>query len=65
MNEFHDRLGKTIVSFAEQGFNACLYWENENVDEFVSLCPTSAITGEGLPDLMTYLALQCQTRIPK
>ena len=31
--------------------------ENENVEEYISLCPTSAITGEGLPDLMTYLAL--------
>ena len=27
--------------------------------------PTSAITGEGLPDLITYLTLQCQTRIPQ
>ncbi len=59
MTEFQDRVQKTILAFAEQGFNACLYWENENVEEFVSLCPTSAITGEGLPDLMTYLSLMC------
>ena len=43
----------------------CLYWENENVEEFLSLVPTSAITGEGLPDLMTYLIKMCQERIPK
>lgn len=42
-----------------------MYWENEDIEEFVSLCPTSAITGEGLPDLLTYLVSQCQTRIPK
>ena len=53
------------MAFAEEGFNACLYWENENTEEFVSFCPTSAITGEGLPDLMSYLVHQCQTRIPK
>ena len=51
--------------FAEQGLNTILYWQNENVDEFSSLCPTSAITGEGLPDLMTYLSWQCQNRIPQ
>jgi translation initiation factor 5B len=64
-NEFKDRCEKTILLFAEQGLNTILYWQNENVDEFISLCPTSAITGEGLPDLMTYLSYQCQTRIPK
>ena len=42
-----------------------MYWENDDISEFVSLCPTSAITGEGLPDLMTYLCMQCQTRIAK
>lgn len=56
---------KTIVAFAEQSLNACLYWENENVEEYYSLVPTSAITGEGLPDLMTYLCKMCQVRIPK
>jgi translation initiation factor 5B len=45
--------------------NAALYWENDNLDEYLSMVPTSAITGEGLPDLMTYLCSMCQTRIPK
>lgn len=26
--EFRDRLNKTILAFAEQGFNSCVYWEN-------------------------------------
>lgn len=29
------------------------------------MIPTSAITGEGLPDLMTYLCKMCQERIPE
>jgi translation initiation factor 5B len=28
MQEFKDRTEKAILAFAEQGFNACLYWEN-------------------------------------
>lgn len=55
--EFKTRTEKAMLAFAEQGLNTMLYWENENVEEYISLCPTSAITGEGLPDLMTYLAL--------
>lgn len=59
LSDFENRKTKAIVDFAEEGFNACLYWENQDVDEYLSLVPTSAITGEGLADLMTYLALQC------
>lgn len=64
-SEFEDRLAKATVAFAEQGFNACIYYENPDIEEYVSFVPTSAITGEGLPDLMTYLCLMCQERIPK
>lgn len=64
-NEFKDRLEKATLAFAEQGFNSIVYWENESVEEFVSFVPTSAITGEGLPDLITYLTKQCITRIPQ
>lgn len=65
VKEYEDRLGKTIVAFAEQGFNSCVYFENPDMNEYISFVPTSGITGEGLPDLMTYLVQQCQTRICK
>ena len=62
--EFRDRLEKTYVAFAEEGFNAIVYWENQDINDYISFVPTSAITGEGLPDLMTYLCHMCQTKIP-
>ena len=65
LGEFKDRLNKTILAFAEQGFNSVVYWENQDIHEYVSFVPTSAITGEGLPDLISYLTMQCQQRIPQ
>ncbi len=35
-----------------QGLNAALYYENTDFKNVVSLVPTSAITGEGIPDLL-------------
>jgi translation initiation factor 5B len=63
LSEFEDRVTKTIVQFAEQGLNACLYWENKNMGRNVSLVPTSAITGEGVPDLLHLLMDLTQTRM--
>jgi translation initiation factor 5B len=63
IKEFNDRVTKTIVQFAEQGLNACLYWENKNLGKNVSLIPTSAITGEGIPDLLHLLVDLTQTRM--
>lgn len=57
--EFKERLNKTILEFNEQGLNAALYWENPDPKEYISLCPTSAVTGEGLPDLMMYISQLC------
>jgi translation initiation factor 5B len=57
--EFRDRLSKTILAFAEEGINASLYWENTDPTQYVSLIPTSAITGEGLPDLMIFISQMC------
>ncbi|KNC96910.1 translation initiation factor aIF-2 [Spizellomyces punctatus DAOM BR117] len=63
LKEFQERVNKVIVEFAEQGLNACLYWENPNYAKNVSLVPTSAITGEGIPDLLHLLVDLTQTRM--
>ena len=61
--EFEDRVQKTIVAFAEQGLNAVLYYENKNFAKNVSLVPTSAITGEGVPDMIMLLVNLTQQRM--
>lgn len=43
--EFEERSKDIIVQFANQGLNAAVYYENPNPREYVSLVPTSAITG--------------------
>jgi len=62
-NEFADRLQKTKVAFAEQGFNSELYYENKSMAKNVSLVPTSAHTGEGIPDMLKLLVSLSQERM--
>ncbi|PPQ81088.1 hypothetical protein CVT25_014551 [Psilocybe cyanescens] len=61
--EFEDRVAKTVVAFAEEGLNACLYYDNKNLGRNVSLVPTSAITGEGVPDMIMLLVNLTQQRM--
>ncbi|KAH0534029.1 hypothetical protein FGG08_007364 [Glutinoglossum americanum] len=63
LNEFRDRLEKTKVAFAEQGFNSELYFENKSMAKNVSLVPTSAHTGEGIPDMLKLLVMLTQERM--
>lgn len=63
--EFEDRLEKTKLLFAEQGFNSELYYKNRNMSKYVSLVPTSAVTGEGVPDLLYLLLDLTQSRMSK
>ena len=62
-NEFRDRLEKTKLAFAEQGFNAELFFENKSMAKNVSLVPTSAHTGEGIPDMLKLLVSLAQERM--
>lgn len=61
--EFKDRLEKTKLAFSEQGFNSELYYENKNMSKYVSLVPTSAHTGEGIPDMLKLLVQLTQERM--
>ncbi|KAJ7727887.1 hypothetical protein B0H16DRAFT_1677210 [Mycena metata] len=61
--EFEDRVAKIIVAFAEEGLNAVLYYDNKNFARNVSIVPTSAITGEGIPDMIMLLVNLTQQRM--
>ncbi|KAK2737690.1 hypothetical protein FQN57_007438 [Myotisia sp. PD_48] len=61
--EFRDRLTKTKLAFATQGFNSELFYENKSMARNVSLVPTSAHTGEGVPDLLKLLVTLTQERM--
>ena len=61
--EFEDRLQKIVLAFAEQGLNAVLYYDNKNFGRNVSIVPTSAITGEGVPDMIMLLINLTQQRM--
>jgi len=64
-NEFEKRLGETKLAFAEQGLNAIPYYENDNFAKNVSLVPTSAHTGEGIPDMLMLIIKLTQERMSK
>ncbi|KAG7096504.1 hypothetical protein E1B28_003934 [Marasmius oreades] len=61
--EFEDRVKKTILAFAEEGLNAVLYYDNKNFARNVSLVPTSAFTGEGVPDMIMLVVNLTQQRM--
>ncbi|KAI3922263.1 hypothetical protein MKX01_005952 [Papaver californicum] len=53
--EFNMRLTQIITEFKEQGLNSELYYKNKEMGETFSIVPTSAISGEGIPDMLLLL----------
>lgn len=47
---------KIIAQLAKLEINGLLYYENKNVDEFISMVPVSALTNEGLADLIVLIS---------
>lgn len=50
-SEFNKRYEEIMLALTEKGFNTALYWENPDIKRYVSIIPTSGVTGEGIPDL--------------
>ncbi|PVH62972.1 hypothetical protein PAHAL_3G441900 [Panicum hallii] len=54
-SEFKWRVTEVVTQLKESGFNAALYYENKKMKEVVNIVPTSAVSAEGIPDLLLLL----------
>ncbi|KAL3880184.1 hypothetical protein ACJMK2_032447 [Sinanodonta woodiana] len=63
--EFDERVRETLVQLAEQGLNSCLFYENKNPREYISLVPTSAHSGDGMGNLVALICELTQTMMAK
>lgn len=61
--EFEDRWQMVRTQLQEQGFNSELFFQNKNMARYVSVCPTSAHTGEGIPDMIKLIIKLTQERM--
>ncbi|KAG7568256.1 Translation initiation factor IF-2 domain 3 superfamily [Arabidopsis thaliana x Arabidopsis arenosa] len=62
-NEFNMRLNEIINQFKDQGLKTELYYKNKEMRETFSIVPTSAISGEGIPDLLLLLVQLSQKTV--
>ena len=69
LSEFRSRATDAKVQLQEQGVNSNLYFEmneeNWENSDFVPLVPTSAVTGEGVQDVLMLLCQMAQRKIWK
>ncbi|CAG9135313.1 unnamed protein product [Plutella xylostella] len=63
--EFEKRCNDVILQFAEQGLNAALFFSNPDPRSYVSLVPTSAVTGEGMGNLLAMIVAACEGPLHK
>ena len=56
-------LNQVFLQLNEQGLNVALYWKNPDPRHYVNVVPTSAVTGEGIPDLLQLIVKLTQSRM--
>jgi len=54
--EFENRYHMVQGQLNEQGLNACVFYENKYMKTFLNMVPTSAISGDGMMDLLYLLS---------
>ena len=54
-NDLNTKLYEIIGKLSENGFSADMYWRVQNFRGNIGVVPVSAMTGEGIPDLLTVL----------
>lgn len=63
--EFERRSKEIIIELNKQGLNAAIYFENPDTKSYVSLVPTSAVTGDGMGNLINMMISFCQQKLMK
>ena len=67
LSEFRSRAANAKTQLQEQGVNSNLYWEMGEDDwknsDFIPLVPTSAVTGEGVQDVLMLLCQMGQYKL--
>ncbi len=53
--DLDERLYRIIGNLSDEGFSADLYWRVQNFQRNVGVVPVSAMTGEGIPDLLAVM----------
>jgi len=67
-SDFEDRFGQIFSEFAELGLNIALCYDHQALSQgtdMIPVVPTSAHSGEGLPDLMGLICMLSQTALRK
>ncbi|WEL21942.1 translation initiation factor IF-2 [Halorhabdus sp. BNX81] len=54
-SDLDERLYELIGQLSDEGFSADFYWRVQNFQNNIGVVPLSAMTGEGVPDLLTVL----------
>ena len=63
--EFMKRKDEVILGLAEQCLNVALFYENSDPEDYISLVPTSAHSGDGMGNLMASLVAMSQSFLAK
>lgn len=63
--EFEKRSKDVILQLNQNGLNASLFYENPDTKNYVSLVPTSAVTGDGMGNLISLLITYSQSKLMK
>lgn len=62
IHEFQDKLSAVKWQLQEQGINSELYWINNDEDNIL-ICPVSAITSDGMSDLLNLVVDFSETKL--
>ena len=62
-SEFNTRFNQIQTQIMEQGLNCELFWKNNSPEDTINIVPVSAISGQGIPDLLYSIINYSQTNL--